>query len=164
MKRLKLTLEDGNNYTFQTFNILEQRVMKKSYDNVQNLQDDIMKLQCETEDGKLKRTADGKIIPKDFVNKEDKIKIAELEDKIFGFSIDIVRKCLCKNHKEFAIPMAEGKVDEVKENEIKEKIMSLFDTPTLRKIAEFAFAGTYIDDGEDELDYTVKIEVVERKQ
>lgn len=153
MKLLKLTLDDGKNYTFQTFSVMEQRVMKKTYEAYQDKEDSSLKIQFEVdENDKLKKDSSGNIVPRLDLSIDERKKLREIEDTMADFSVDIVRKSLCKNHKEFVKTN-----DEEKDKDINEQIMSLMDGPTLKKLVAFSFVGTYQPDDEEIMDYTVTI-------
>jgi uncharacterized protein YaaW (UPF0174 family) len=156
MKLLKINLDDGKPYTFQTFTVMEQIVMKKVYEDFQDTQDDSLKIQFETDENKkLKRNAAGDLIPRLDLTVDEKKSLRDIEDKMLDFSVDIVVKSICKNHKEF---IKTG--DAVADKAANDKLQSLIDAPMLKKLVSFAFTGTYQPDGEEIMDFTVSVNEV----
>jgi hypothetical protein len=156
MKYLKLTLADGKNYTFTTFSVLEQRIMKKEYEKYRDMQEEDNKIQFELDDkGDFKKDEQGKWIPKSKLTDKEKLKVQDIENLTFEFMFDIFRKSICKSHKEF---VKTG--DANKDSNISDQMQSLVDMSDLRKITEFAFNGTYFKE-ETSIDASFVLEIKE---
>jgi len=150
MKLVKMKLADGKTYTFSTFTLLEQKVMKKEHGRYEDLQEEMEKIRFQTDkDGNLIKDDMKDVILRENLTKEQKVRLQEIEDEIFDFMIDVLRKSVARNHPEF-----KKQEDPNKEKEIRETLMGLIDTSDLKKITNFAFTGTYLTDEKYIIDLT----------
>lgn len=139
MKLLKIKLGDDKMYTIRTFSITQQIVMKKEYIKFQELEDEKDNILFELEaDGKKKKVNNNWVV-KDNLTKKEKDRLATIEQEVIDFMIDVLRKCLSTNHKEFMKDK-----DQAKDIAVREKTADLVDGEDLRKIVQFAFNGTYV--------------------
>lgn len=138
MKKLKVRLDDGNIYTFQTFSMTESAAMKRKYREMEVRNKEIYNKQFKTDEkGELVLDTNGD--PQSLsltVNQYDEIDKLELES--FRDMASALQKSLVKNHKEF---------DSSKES--LDRICSLVDARLLRRLIEFIFFGTYIREPEE---------------
>jgi len=151
MKRLKITLADGKPYIFSTFTVAETRFLQKQYDSFNERQTEIDRTRFELDLGtnELKKDGFGDPIVRTNLSVDEKKKVNDLNEEMFVFMIDVVRKSICKNNVEF-------KKDQEKEkdDEIVAKLMDLIDLSDLKSITHFAFMGIYSGAQTDTIDIT----------
>lgn len=149
MKRLKINLADGKPYIFSTFTVAETRFLQKQYDAFNERQTEIDRTRFELDltTKELKKDPFGDPILRTNLSVEEKKKINDLNEEMFAFMIDVVRKSICKNHPEF-------KKDQEKDEEIIAKLMDLIDLSDLKSITHFAFMGIYSGAQTDTIDIT----------
>jgi regulator of PEP synthase PpsR (kinase-PPPase family) len=141
MKKLKVTLSDGKDYTFGTFSILEQQALKKRFKDYMKTEEEQNKIRFEydNENKVFKKDAEGNLKPR-VVDDESEKKLEEYEEKSIVFMIDIVRKSICKFHPEF-----KKKENKEEDNLVVEQLKDMFDLSDLRDITFFAFNGIYVE-------------------
>ena len=141
MKKLKITLSDGKDYTFGTFSILEQQALKKSFKKFTKEQEEQDKIRFKFSEkaGTFEKDAEGNLIP-NVITEDMEKKLDEYEEEGITFMTDILRKSICKFHPEFKKKEIKGE-DDV----IVEQLKGMFDLEDLKDITFFAFKGIYLE-------------------
>lgn len=139
MKKLKITLSDGKDYTFGTFSILEQQALKKRFKDFMKEEEEQNKIRFKYDDQKKDFVKDenGDMIPNK-IDEEGEKKLEEYEERGINFMLDVLRKSICKYHPEFR-----KKDKKEEDNVLVEQLKDMFDLNDLRDITFFAFNGIY---------------------
>jgi len=131
MKTMKLKLADGKIYVFSTFTMRQRKGMRELYKKMSKFQDEVQRSRYEVDDkGKFKKDNDGLFILKD-KTEEENLDVLDIEEKMIPLLIDIFRKSISRNHKEF-------KTDGGMKNE---DVEDLVDIEDLKNISSFSMTG-----------------------
>ncbi len=137
MKILVETLGDQKKYKFSTFSVTEAIGLKRLYRKFEDKEQDANKIRYEIDtEGNFKKE-NGHWIPKENLTSKEKDALDKIEDDQLEFMADVVRKSICKHHKEFA-----KDTDNAKDKAIRDNLMNIIDLEDMKNLTHFK--GIYL--------------------